>query len=768
VWQQATNVLERSEIPGEAGEDRAGGSAEGANRGGADEPGAAVLPLVSQPMANRTAALSALAQKSSDLDRHRARYLLATDLIAQGQAVAAIDLLSGLETEYGALAPYVLFKRGQAQKAAQQVEAAQQTWVTLLKNYPGHPATAGALYELGKADANAHNQLLQSVPTHPQSVKVAMQRLQQKNNKAPTAENTPAAPKATSVPKPAVGAATKSTATASTATASTASTASTATSGPVPAATPSPVLTDKGLLLVVADSGLHDPNYEGFLDQLVTRYGAGLTPQQWQTVAFGYWEIQRYGKAADAYAKAPGTPLTRYRAARGAQLDQRRDVAIERYRQLAQAFPAAPETATGLLKLADSLPSQAALGVLDQVVAGFPDRAGEALLKKVDLLEKLNSKTSADQTRQLILSSYSASEAAAELRMKEMKRFGEAGNYATAVKWAQELIKANPTSELAAEAGFWSGKWSLQLNPAAAPRQAFEQVIAQHPESYFAWRSAVHLGWNVGDFDDVRSHNPSVVLPHRRFPLPAGSATLQELYLLGQDQDAWALWQQEFKNKQNPTVAEQFTDGILRLGIGDNLDAIFMLTSLNWRDLPEEKAQVQALRQQDSYWQGVYPFPFANIIETWAIQRQLNPLLVTALIRQESRFEPKIRSVVGATGLMQVMPDTADWIVGQTGEAKANLEDPTDSVRLGTWYLDYTHREYNNNSLFAVASYNAGPGNVAEWISEGGYRHADEFVEKIPFPETKGYVEAVFGGYWNYLRLYNPEIAAQVAKYQKN
>jgi soluble lytic murein transglycosylase len=61
-----------------------------------------------------------------------------------------------------------------------------------------------------------------------------------------------------------------------------------------------------------------------------------------------------------------------------------------------------------------------------------------------------------------------------------------------------------------------------------------------------------------------------------------------------------------------------------------------------------------------------------------------------------------------------------------------------------------------------VASYNAGPGNVAKWIQRGGYSDADDFAEKIPFPETKGYIRSVFGGYWNYLRLYDPTIGVQV------
>jgi soluble lytic murein transglycosylase len=480
-------------------------------------------------------------------------------------------------------------------------------------------------------------------------------------------------------------------------------------------------------------------------------------------VGFGYWESQNYAKAGDAYSKAPDTPVSQYRAARGKENGGKVAEAIAAYQKLNQTFPDSPENATGLIKLANLVPAPAAVAVLDQALKRFPDKAPEALMQRAERLDALKSPGSAAQARASVLSQYSGSAAAAALRLNNAKESAKKGDIAGALDWTKQLVAAAPDDELAAEAGFWLGKWSLKQNQPEVARQAFEDVIRRHPESYFAWRSAVHLDWNVGDFDSVRSLNPPIVMPTKRRSLPTGSATLQELYLLGQDSEAWAQWQTEFVNQQSPTVAEQFTDGILRLGIGDNLNGIFMVSSLAWRDLPAEKSEYQQLKQDPSYWQAIYPFPYFETLTSWAQQRQLNPLLVTALVRQESRFQPDIRSVVGAVGLMQVMPETAEWIDEQLGKEGYNLEAPADNVKLGTWFLDFTHREYDNNSLFAVASYNAGPGSVSEWIAEGGFANADEFVEKIPYPETKGYISSVFGGYWNYLRLYDPEIAAKIA-----
>ncbi len=195
------------------------------------------------------------------------------------------------------------------------------------------------------------------------------------------------------------------------------------------------------------------------------------------------------------------------------------------------------------------------------------------------------------------------------------------------------------------------------------------------------------------------------------------------------------------------------------MGVGDNLEGIWMLSSLNRRDDPQERSQYLELKQKPAYWEALYPFPYLETIVNWSKERKLNPVLVTALIRQESRFMPGIKSVVGATGLMQVMPETGEEVAKQIKLTDYSLENVNDNVNLGTYYLDFTHREYNNNSMLAVASYNAGPGAVSGWLQRFGFQDPDEFVVKIPYPETQGYVKSVFENYWNYLRIYNPDVA---------
>lgn len=652
--------------------------------------------------AKRTEKLTAIVQAKKPIESSRARYLLATDLLQQGQAKKALDQLKGLDADYPVLAPYVLVKQSQALEQTGDATKSQATWQELLKRYPKDPAAAEALFALGKTNPRYWDQAIAQFPAHPRTVEISQQRLQKNPNQLDS-------------------------------------------------------------LRVIARHGLYLEKYSSYLDHLVEKYSNQLKPEDWGAIAFGYWEKQQYGKAGTAYAKASLTARNAYRTARGLQLGETGG-ATDAYIRTVNTFPTAPEAGLALLRLSKIVQPEQAIAYLDQAIARFPDRAGEALLQKSKVLDELNSKESAAQTRQYLLNQYGKSDAAAELRWQLAAEQAKAGDTQTAWKWAAPIVTQNPDSEFAPEAAFWVGKWATQLGKSKEAKETFEFVLAKYPQSYYAWRSADMLGWNVGDFSSVRDLKPAVARPTARPPLPIGSDTLRELYQLGQDQDAWKLWQVEFQNAATPTVAEQFTDGVMRLGIGDHLDGIFMVSHLSQRETAEELQQYKALKQQMGYWYALYPFPYLQPIEAWSQDRQLNPLLVTALIRQESRFMSNITSSAGAKGLMQVMPETGAWIAKQIKLKEYQLAEPDDNIKLGTWYLDYTHDEYANNSMLAVASYNAGPGAVGGWIAKKGLGDPDQFVESIPYDETRGYVKSVFENYWNYLRLYNPEIAQKLAQ----
>lgn len=657
-----------------------------------------VLKLALLPAKERESQLKAIAaQPELSLERSRARYLLASDLLKNYQGGQAIRMLENLENEYPILAPYILLKRGRGYELSNEKIKAEETWQQLLKEYPTSPVAVEAMDLLGRSNPQYWDQAIANFPKHPRTLEILHQRLKQN-------------PQSVEVMRQIV------------------------TTAPGDRQTPTIRAT------------------------LVNNFSDQLTSEDWQAIADSYWEQREYGKAMVAYAKAPITPQNLYRLARSQQLSDKKEEAIANYQSLIQRYPNLPETAQSLRRLAALTPAPQAIAYLDQLIQKFPEDAPNALLKKANLLEKTEPQA-AQAARQTLLKNYSTSDAAAEYRWKMARDQAKAGDYVQAWQYAQELLQANPDNPLAAQATFWIGKWAQQLGRTNDSKVAFENVLARYPHSYYAWRAAVLLGWPVGDFNSVRFLQPKVVMPTVRPVPPAGSMMFAELYRLGQDRDAIALFAAETAGQETLNVNQQFTEALLKLNQGKNLVAINQILNLRESTDPLDQQQWKTLRQTPEYWQALFPFPYEALIVNWSEKRQLNPLLVVSLIRQESRFEREIRSPVGATGLMQVMPATADWIAPQIKLSKFSLTDPNDNINLGTWYFQHTHEEYRNNSALAVASYNAGPGNVAKWLKEFEGSDPDLFIENIPFPETRGYVESVFSNYWNYMQIYNPEVA---------
>jgi soluble lytic murein transglycosylase len=154
-----------------------------------------------------------------------------------------------------------------------------------------------------------------------------------------------------------------------------------------------------------------------------------------------------------------------------------------------------------------------------------------------------------------------------------------------------------------------------------------------------------------------------------------------------------------------------------------------------------------------------YPFYYRPAIEQQAKVFGLDPLFVATVIRQESGFRPHARSGVGAVGLMQIMPKTAQWASAQLGIKNfdvSTLEDPSVNLRVGCWYLRYLFTQFHDPAM-VLAAYNGGEGNLAYWGTLQGeqLKHA--------FPETQGYVAQGMKTYARYKALYQPEVARVTA-----
>ena len=170
--------------------------------------------------------------------------------------------------------------------------------------------------------------------------------------------------------------------------------------------------------------------------------------------------------------------------------------------------------------------------------------------------------------------------------------------------------------------------------------------------------------------------------------------------------------------------------------------------------------QLEARRIADipnEAWRAAFPLPYELNLRSAATRNQLDPMLVAGLIRQESAFESKAMSHAGAMGLMQVMPKTALKLARQlkVRYARARLTDPGYNLQLGSRYLANLIQSFGTPEA-ALAAYNAGEDRVAEWTTGQSYLETGEFVESIPFTETREYVQIVIRNSEVYRLIYAP------------
>jgi soluble lytic murein transglycosylase len=292
---------------------------------------------------------------------------------------------------------------------------------------------------------------------------------------------------------------------------------------------------------------------------------------------------------------------------------------------------------------------------------------------------------------------------------------------------------------------YWSGRARLALGQSDLARDRFAEAVRRYKHSYHGVRAQDALG-RLGGAPPAPPSLVSEGAPYEP-ALPEPGASRARQLLLVERLDAAATELSRLPQTQRVLATAAWVDwrrGRLRPAI----------TAMK-RAFPEWVGEAGD-RLPREVWQVMFPLRYDAQLVAAAREDGLDPALVAALILQESSYDPEAQSRAGARGLMQVMPATGRTIARAKGVRfkRAALHDPETSLDFGTHYLRQMSERFSGDVEKVLAAYNAGPHRVDAWTAARGPQTAEEFIESIPFTETRGYVMIVLANREQYRRLY--------------
>lgn len=333
------------------------------------------------------------------------------------------------------------------------------------------------------------------------------------------------------------------------------------------------------------------------------------------------------------------------------------------------------------------------------------------------------------------------------------------GGWEDAVEAFDSLAETGPGHHWQNRAHYWKARALERMDRVDEAQTVYGQVAVEWPMTYYGQLSGSRLRDPLPEGRQPRENRTNPVMNG-----PASSAfrinphfrKATELSKLGLHQEALEeLLVVKRQYHDQPQTLYALARHMLELG---DFEAPIVIAKRYFRE-PLERRRISF---DSPLWRMAYPTGYMPQIRRYAASH-VDPFLVAGIIREESLYNPKALSSVGAMGLMQLMPETANRIARRLGLVPVDREDLLQgevNVRLGTAYVGQLLREYQGNLIRAVAAYNAGPAAVKRWIAKFGGRDSDEFVELISYRETRRYVKRVLTSYRIYQTLYSTTCSA--------
>ncbi len=284
--------------------------------------------------------------------------------------------------------------------------------------------------------------------------------------------------------------------------------------------------------------------------------------------------------------------------------------------------------------------------------------------------------------------------------------------------------------------------------------QESETVLAKEEEEGEEVEEDVASSDPVGQLVEAPDEEEKTIVTTFKDPrLAARFDRATDLELLGlNDLAKWELYAIE-KRTRNREYLKALTTHYERIGAYHRSSYIGEIHFVGDRKR-QELSTVKPL------WLSTYPIAFKRSVETFSKSFGVPKELVWAIMRTESHYKKNARSPVGALGLMQIMPYTGQRLaklLSINGFESSGLLEPDMNIRLGTRYLSRLSRKFDGNIGMIAAGYNAGPHRVDRWLKSFGHLDMDEFIEHIPYLQTREYVKKVTRNFYVYKRLYGDE-----------
>ncbi len=379
------------------------------------------------------------------------------------------------------------------------------------------------------------------------------------------------------------------------------------------------------------------------------------------------------------------------------------------------------EACTALLKLAET--------------AASPELADKALVEAASIRKGQKKKGESLSLLKKLLVTHPASTLRQTVTWEIAWGSYLAGDMKAAADYLKPLTESASTRERAL---YWYGRTLGAMGDKAGASAAFSSLDAQFP---FGFYSLTRHQKETPGKAEISLPTASLC---ESFPLPSGYERVKALITLGLRDEA----RKELVQAREKGPKGKLVPGIARLYLEmEDYNGAYHL-------LRDERPQ--KLDKDNRYqWQLCFPPAYRDNVAKAAAANDLPQSLVYSIIRAESSFSPTALSPVGAMGLMQLMPATAAAVSKSSGKIASDiLTDPETNIRLGSKHLQDLLTLYNDDVVLAVAAYNAGAGNVNRWRKSFGALPKDEFVENIPFGETREYVKKVVASAAIYRRLY--------------